>query len=106
MKILSEEAAKHITKAKVIYKPEGIHKNLGPIWKLICLCEMGVDIPEDATLHYVCLSLYLQHFLPFKGARCVVISPRDGVVYALQNQKSAAYLKLYAAIEAALDNEL
>ena len=23
------------------------HKNLGPIWKLICLCEMGVDIPED-----------------------------------------------------------
>ena len=24
------------------------HKNLGPIWKLICLCEMGVDIPEDA----------------------------------------------------------
>ena len=24
------------------------HKNLGPIWKLICQCEMGVDIPEDA----------------------------------------------------------
>ena len=24
------------------------HKNLGPIWKLICLCEMGVDIPEEA----------------------------------------------------------
>ena len=24
------------------------HKNLGPIWKLICLCEMGVDIPVDA----------------------------------------------------------
>ena len=24
------------------------HKNLGPIWKLMCLCEMGVDIPEDA----------------------------------------------------------
>ena len=24
------------------------HKNLGPIWKLIWLCEMGVDIPEDA----------------------------------------------------------
>ena len=24
------------------------HKNLGPIWKLICLCEMSVDIPEDA----------------------------------------------------------
>ena len=24
------------------------HKNLGPIWKLICLCEIGVDIPEDA----------------------------------------------------------
>ena len=24
------------------------HKNLGPIWKLICLCQMGVDIPEDA----------------------------------------------------------
>ena len=23
------------------------HKNLGPIWKLICLCEMVVDIPED-----------------------------------------------------------
>ena len=25
------------------------HKNLGPIWKLICLCEMGVDIPEYAS---------------------------------------------------------
>ena len=24
------------------------HKNLGPIWKLIYLCEMDVDIPEDA----------------------------------------------------------
>ena len=24
------------------------HKNLSPIWKLICLCEMGMDIPEDA----------------------------------------------------------
>ena len=24
------------------------YKNLGPIWKLICLCEMGVDIPEHA----------------------------------------------------------
>ena len=24
------------------------HKNLGPIWKPMCLCEMGVDIPEDA----------------------------------------------------------
>ena len=24
------------------------HKNLGPIWKLIYLCEMGVHIPEDA----------------------------------------------------------
>ena len=25
------------------------HKNLGPIWKIICLCEMGVDIPEVAV---------------------------------------------------------
>ena len=25
------------------------HKNLGPIWKIICLCEMGVDIPEAAV---------------------------------------------------------
>ena len=25
------------------------HKNLGPIWKVICLCEMGVDIPEAAV---------------------------------------------------------
>ena len=25
------------------------HKNLGPIWKVICLCEMGVDIPEVAV---------------------------------------------------------
>ena len=24
------------------------HKNLAPTWMLICLCEMGVDIPEDA----------------------------------------------------------
>ena len=24
------------------------HKSLGPIWKFICLCEMGVDIPEHA----------------------------------------------------------
>ena len=22
------------------------HKNLGPKWKLICLCEMGVDVPK------------------------------------------------------------
>ena len=25
------------------------HKNLGPIWKLICLCEMGADVPEEAV---------------------------------------------------------
>ena len=25
------------------------HKNLGPIWKLICLCEMGVDVPQEAV---------------------------------------------------------
>ena len=24
------------------------HKNLGPIWKLICMCEMGIDVPENA----------------------------------------------------------
>ena len=24
------------------------HKNLGPTWKLSCLCKMGVDNPEDA----------------------------------------------------------
>ena len=25
------------------------HKNLGPLWKLIILCEMGVDIPAEAV---------------------------------------------------------
>ena len=25
------------------------HKNLGPLWKLIALCEMGVDIPAEAV---------------------------------------------------------
>ena len=25
------------------------HKNLDPIWKLICLCQMGVDVPEQAV---------------------------------------------------------
>ena len=25
------------------------HKNLGPLWKLITLCEMGVDIPAEAV---------------------------------------------------------
>jgi len=24
------------------------HKNLGPIWKLICKCEMGMDVPQNA----------------------------------------------------------
>ena len=24
------------------------HKNLGPLWKLIIFCEMGVDIPAEA----------------------------------------------------------
>ena len=28
------------------------HKNLGPIWKLICMCEMGIDVPESA-LQYI-----------------------------------------------------
>jgi len=25
------------------------HKNLGPIWKLICMCEIGMDMPENAV---------------------------------------------------------
>jgi len=25
------------------------HKNLRPVWKLICLCEMGVDVPKEAV---------------------------------------------------------
>jgi len=24
-------------------------KNLGPVWKLICLCKMGVDVPKEAV---------------------------------------------------------
>jgi len=27
------------------------HKNLGPIWKLICMCEMGIDVPQNAITY-------------------------------------------------------
>jgi len=29
------------------------HKNLGPIWKIICMCAMGIQMPENVVLYII-----------------------------------------------------
>ena len=47
------------------------HKNLSPIWKVICFCEMGVDIPEAA----VSAILYVQVMCLMKPYICYSYNP-------------------------------